>query len=90
MADSFPTGFPCEMIDIRAVRQLVQNRLRVGPKPGDRPEQSAETKREKAQALDSSELWMPSLFRNLLREDMDQQEDYDQDGRDDDERERTQ
>jgi hypothetical protein len=30
---------------------------------------------------------MPSLFGNLLREDMDQQEDHDQDGRDDDERE---
>jgi hypothetical protein len=30
---------------------------------------------------------MPSLFGNLLRENMDQQEDHDQDGRDDDERE---
>jgi hypothetical protein len=30
---------------------------------------------------------MSSLFGNLLREDMDQQKDHDQDGRDDDERE---
>src|SRR5436190_17327631 len=74
------------VIDIRAVGHLVQNGLRVGPKPGERPEQSAETKRQQAKALDSSKLWMPSLFGNLFREDMDQQEDHDQDGRDDDER----
>ena len=75
------------MIDIRAVRHLVKNRLRVGPKPGDWPEQSAEAKREQAQALDSPELRMVSLFGNLFGEDMDQQKDPDQDGRDEDERE---
>ena len=74
-------------IDIRAVRHLVENWLRVGPKPGEWPEQSAEAKREQAQALDSPELRMVPLFGNLFGEDMDQQEGPDQDGRDEDERE---
>ena len=75
------------MIDIRAVRHLVQDRLCVGPEPGDRPEQSAEAKREQAQALDSPELRVVPLFRNLFGENVDQQEDPDSDGRDEDERE---
>ena len=73
----FSDRFSVRVIDIRAVRHLVQNGLCVGPEPRDRPEQSAEAKREQAQALDSPELRMVPLFGNLFGEDMDQQEDPD-------------
>src|SRR4030095_6712871 len=83
----FPTRRRGRVIDIRAVSHLVKHGLRVGPKPGDRPEQPAEDKREETEALNSPELRMTPVVGTRFGEDMDQQEDRDQDDRGDDERE---
>src|SRR5206468_7343091 len=70
-------------IYIGAVSHLVQDRLGISPKPGQRPEQPAKAKREQAQALNRLGLRMLFLVGNLFRQDMHQPESSDADnGRD--------
>ena len=70
---------------VGAVRHLVHDRLRVGPEPGQRPEQSAEHQREQAQRADRFELRMMALVRDLLRKDVHHPEQDDEHHRHDEE-----
>src|SRR5207244_10451026 len=72
-------------IHIGTVSHLVQDRLGISPKPGQRPEQPAKAKREQAQALNRLGLRMPFLVGNLFRQNVDEPKNGDANNRRDDE-----
>ena len=78
--------FACVQL-VGAVRHLVHDRLRVGPQPGDRPQQPAEHQRQQAQRADRLELRMVPLVGDLLRQDVHQPEQHDEHDRDDEDHE---
>jgi hypothetical protein len=63
------------------VRELVQHRLRVGPQPGERPQQAPEKERQQTEHLDSVALRVMALVRDLLGQHMDHPEQDDEDDR---------
>src|SRR5262249_46059305 len=72
-------------VHIGAVSHFVHDRLGVSPKPRNWPEQSAKAKREQAQALNRSRLWMFFLMGNFFRQNMDEPESDDPNNRRNDE-----
>jgi len=63
---------------VRAVRHLVQDRLRIGPQPRHGPQQAAEDQRQQAQCLDRVRLWVAASLGDLLRQDVDHPEHVDE------------
>ena len=71
-------GVAVAIVRVGAVGHLVQHRFRVGPQPGERPQQAAEEQRQQAQRLDRVELRMAAFLGDLLRQDVHQPEHGDQ------------
>ena len=63
----------------------MHDRLRIGPDPGQRPQQAAEHERQQAQRTDGLELRVVPLVRDLLRQDVHHPEEGDEHDRHDEE-----
>ncbi len=70
---------------VRAIGELVHDRLRVGPDPGQRPQQAAEDERQQAERANRLELRVVALVRDLLRQDVHHPEQGDEHDRHDEE-----
>jgi hypothetical protein len=65
------------LFNISAVRHFVKDRLRIGPQPGNWPEETTKNERQQTERLNGLCLRMMALLGDLLRKDMNKPEDDD-------------
>jgi hypothetical protein len=75
------------LVLVRAVRHAVGDGTRVRPEPRERPQDAAEEQRQHAQRVDRVLLRVMALLGDLLREDVNDPEDHQDDDRHYDEHE---
>jgi len=74
---------PVRLVDVRPVSHLVEDGLRISPKPREWPKQSAKAERKQAEALDRVRLRMLFFLGDFFRQDVNEPEGRDADDRHD-------